>query len=46
MRDDNRIAKGVTENDFYTIDNEYEYRYVDYEDGIKLVGYSGSKGIC
>ena len=35
------IAKGFTEKDLFTIDSDDEYRYVDYEDGVKIIGYSG-----
>ena len=35
------IAKGFTERDLFTIDSDEEYRYVDYEDGVKIIGYSG-----
>ena len=37
------IAKGYTEFDLFSMDREIEYRYIDYEDGVKVVGYSGLK---
>ena len=35
------IAKGYAERDLFTIDNDEEYRYVECEGGIKIIGYSG-----
>ena len=37
------IVKGYTEFDLFAIDREEEYRYVDVEGGVKVVGYTGEK---
>ena len=35
------IAKGVEIRELFTIDRPEEYRYVEFEEGVKVIGYSG-----